>query len=73
MKFDGQNINVNVAAEIMKKDAEYIRQGLITGKLPFGCAFKKNGSSRYDFYISPKLFYEYTGYDINDYKKDSDK
>lgn len=35
---------------------------MIKGILPIGVAFVKEGSSQYDFYISPKLFYEYTGY-----------
>ena len=45
-------------------------QGIIRGILPIGVAFKKtipNGSyegkesSQYDFYVSPKLLWEYTG------------
>lgn len=46
----------------MKKDAAYIRQGLINKVLPFGCAVLKEGAKRYSYYISPKAFYEYTGY-----------
>ena len=52
------------AAKIMGKDQQYIRQGIIQGILPIGTAFKKQGSKQYDYYISPKLFYEFTGYKI---------
>ena len=34
---------------------------MIQGILPIGSVFKKEGSSQYDYYISPKLFWEYTG------------
>ena len=61
-KFSGANVPVAVAAKVMKKDRTYITQGLINGKLKFGEAMKKEGSSQYDYYISPKLFWEYTGY-----------
>lgn len=55
----------------MGKDQQFIRQGIIRGLLPIGTAFKKNivdskwgeekESTQYDFYISPKLLWEYTG------------
>ena len=61
---DGYNISVAQAAKIMGKDQQYIRQGMIKGILPIGLAFKKQGSRHYDYYISPKLFYEFTGYKI---------
>lgn len=40
----------------MGKDQQFIRQAMISGTLPIGVAYKKTGSSQYDFYISPKLF-----------------
>ena len=46
----------------MKKDQQFIRQGIILGFLKFGVAFKKEGSSQYDYYISPIKFWEETGY-----------
>jgi len=61
-EFSGENIPVTVAAKIMKKDQQFIRQGMIKGLLPIGTAFKKDGSDQYDYYISPKLFWEFTGY-----------
>lgn len=62
LKFTGENVPVTIAAKIMKKDQQFIRQGIIKGILPFGVAYKKEGSNQYDYYISPKKFYEYTGY-----------
>lgn len=51
-EFTGENIPVAVAAQIMKKDHQFIRQGMIQGNLPIGTVFKKEGSRRYDYYIS---------------------
>ena len=70
-EFDGKNIPVKEAARLMGKDQQFIRQGMIRGILPIGNAFKKTlvdqkwgtekESTQYDFYISPRLFWEYTG------------
>ncbi len=46
----------------MKKDKQFVRQGIILGLLNFGVAFKKDGSSQYDYYISPIKFWKETGY-----------
>ena len=35
---------------------------MIKGVLPIGIAFRKDDSDHYDYYISPKLFWEVTGY-----------
>ena len=76
-KFSGKNIPVKEVAKLMGKDQQFIRQGIIRGLLPIGTAFKKTivdqkwneekESTQYDFYISPKLLWEYTGiiYDEN--------
>ena len=69
LEFSGYNISVAQAAKIMGKDQQYIRQGIIQGILPIGTAFKKQGSKQYDYYISPKLFYEFTGFKISSYNK----
>lgn len=66
IRFTGEGIPVTEAAKIMKKDQQFIRQAMIKGILPIGVAFKKEGSNQYDYYISPKLFYEYTGYVYNE-------
>ena len=70
-EFNGKNVPVKEAARLMGKDQQFIRQGIIRGILPIGIAFKKRivsqdtykekESSQYDFYISPKLLWEYTG------------
>lgn len=70
-KFDGKNVPVKEVARLMGKDQQFIRQGIIRGILPIGIAFKKTiidskwneekESTQYDFYISPKLLWEFTG------------
>lgn len=60
--FSGRHIPVKEASKIMDKDQQFIRQAMIKGLLPIGLAFKMDNSSTYSYYISPKLFYEYTGY-----------
>lgn len=61
-EFSGENVPVAVAARVMRKDKQYIRQGIIQGLLKFGVAFKKDGSNEYDYYISPLKFWIETGY-----------
>lgn len=61
-EFTGENVPVAVAARVMKKDQQFVRQGIIQGLLTFGVAFKKEGSSQYDYYISPMKFWQETGY-----------
>ena len=61
-EFTGENVPVAVAARVMKKDQQFIRQGIILGFLEFGVAFKKDGSSQYDYYISPMKFWQETGF-----------
>ena len=39
--FNGKNIPVTKAAEIMGKDAAFVIQGLVNVKIPIGCAFNK--------------------------------
>lgn len=53
------NITVKQAAETMGKCQQFVRVGLQRGLLPFGTAVKVH--TRYNYYISPKLFYEYVG------------
>ena len=61
-EFSGENVPVVVAAKIMKKDPEYVRQGMLQGLLDIGVAFKKEGSGQYDYYISPMKFWRETGF-----------
>ena len=62
IRFSGKNIPVTAVAKIMGKDQQFVRQAMIEGLLPIGVAFRKKGSSQYDFYVSPKLLYDFTGF-----------
>ena len=59
-EFTGENIPLKEAARIMGKDYQFVRIGIIEGFLPIGTACRI--STSYTFYISPRLFWEYTGY-----------
>ena len=71
--FESGSVPVIVAAIVYGKDASWIRAGIISGWLPIGKA-TRNGKlvtsieemnskfGRINFYISPKLLYEETGY-----------
>lgn len=61
-EFTGRNVPVSVVAKVMGKDKQFVRQGMIHGNLPIGSVFKKEGSNQYDYYISPKLLWEFTGF-----------
>ncbi len=61
-EFTGENVPVTVVARVMRKDPNFIRQGILQGLLKFGVAFKKEGSSQYDYYISPMKLWQETGY-----------
>ena len=64
--FSGENVPISEVARIMKKDKNFIRIGIQEKWLPIGVAYKKEGSSEYSYYISPKKLYEYTGYVYKD-------
>lgn len=67
------SVPVSVAAKVYGKDASWIRAGIISGWLPIGNA-TRNGKQvtsinemdsrlgRINYYISPKLLFEQTGY-----------
>lgn len=59
--FSKNKITVAQAAQLMNKDQVYIREGIKSGRLPIGTAIRLPGSTKYSYYISPKLFWEYTG------------
>ena len=71
--FADGSVPVMVAARVFGKDASWVRAGIIAGWLPIGKA-TRNGqlvtniedmSSKYgriNFYISPKLLWEETGF-----------
>lgn len=73
MSYVNGSVPVAVAAKVYGKDPCWIRAGLITGYLPIGKA-TRNGKQitdlaqqghggRINYYISPKLLYEQTGYE----------
>ena len=57
-----------LAAAMMGKNPQFVRIGLQRGLLPFGvCATNSNARRpRYNYYISPKLFMDYTGFTEDD-------
>lgn len=71
--FANGSVPVSVAARVYGKDASWIRAGIIAGWLPIGKA-TRNGKlvtsieemnskyGRINFYISPKLLWQETGY-----------
>lgn len=73
MIFPEGSVPVKVAAKVYGKDAAWVRAGIISGWLPIGTATRKGmqvtdikdvdfRKGRINFYISPKLLYEHTGY-----------
>lgn len=54
-------VSIKKAANLMDKSQQFLRIGLQRGTLPIGNAEKMPGSTRYNYYISPKLLSEYTG------------
>lgn len=60
-EFTGENIPIAEVAKILRKDPQYVRQGIIQGYLPIGVAVKNEGSSQYDFYVSPMKLWQFTG------------
>lgn len=72
-EFASGSVPVSVVAKVYGKDASRVRAGIISGWLPIGKA-TRNGKlitdieemnskyGRINFYISPKLLFEETGY-----------
>ena len=53
------------AGRLMGKSAQYVRTRMQRGLLPIGIADKtESEGKRNDYYISPKLFTEYTGIEV---------
>lgn len=71
--FGKGGVPVKTAAKILGKEQSWVRAGIIAGWLPIGVATRRGEKvtdisemdsrfGRINFYISPKLLYEYTGY-----------
>lgn len=74
------SVPVAVAAKVYGKDPSWIRAGIISGWLPIGKAVRQgkqitslddidSRKGRINFYISPRLLYEDTGYVWNGERK----
>lgn len=73
LEFAAGSVPVAVAARVYGKEPTWVRAGIIAGWLPIGKATRRGDlitsieqmNSRYgriNFYISPKLLWEQTGY-----------
>lgn len=74
IKFPIGSVPVRVAAKVYGRDPSWVRAGILLGWLPIGQATRngrpvpadiKQMDSKYgriNYYISPKLLYEQTGY-----------
>jgi hypothetical protein len=72
-EFKSGSVPVSIVARVYGKDASWVRAGIISGWLPIGIATRngklvtsladmKSRLGRINFYISPKLLWEETGY-----------
>lgn len=60
--FTGRNVPIAEIAKATHKDPLFIREGLKSGALKFGIAFKVGDSSEYSFLCPDKKVYEELGY-----------
>ena len=60
--FPEGNVPVTIAASIMGKDQQFLREAMKRGLIDLGICYKKENSEQYDFYISPFKLWQLTGY-----------
>lgn len=60
--FSTTTITTRQAARIMHMSEKNLCEQLQKGSIPIGNAYLSEGSSKWTYYISPKLFYEFTGW-----------
>lgn len=60
MEFVTGGVPVEVAAKVYGKSPQWVRLNIRAGILPIGVA--TTVGKRTNYYISPKLLYEHTGY-----------
>lgn len=65
-----KNLPVKVAAKLMGRSPTFIGKGLQQKALPFGSAVKWSG--RWQYYISPIKFEEFTGIDLDSEVKENE-
>lgn len=61
-EFSDGNVPVTIAASIMGKDQQFLREAMKRGLIDLGICYKKENSEQYDFYISPFKLWQLTGY-----------
>lgn len=61
-EFPPGNVPLDLAAKIFQKDRVWIRNRMEEGALPIGICSKSETGDQRNFYISPKLLWEFTGY-----------
>ena len=61
-EFPDGNVPVTIAANIMGKDQQFLREAMKRGLIDLGICYKKENSEQYDFYISPFKLWQLTGY-----------
>lgn len=64
------NITVKEAAKLMGVSPQFVRVQMQRNLLPIGCV-KKNPQGKCRYYISPKLFEEYTGIKLDEKKENT--
>lgn len=62
MEFRKANMPVAVAAKALGTDAQTVRILCQKNIVGWGTAYKRPGSERYSYLISPRKFFEETGY-----------
>lgn len=62
IRFKKANMPVEVAARAMCSDPETIRCLIRQRLVDWGFCYRKDGSRRYSYVISPRKFYESTGF-----------
>lgn len=62
MEFRKANMPVAVAAKALQMDCQTVRVLLQNGLVDWGAAYKRPGSRRYSYMISPLKFYQETGF-----------
>lgn len=60
--FGTGGVPTKIAARVMGKSETWVREGVRTGLLPIGVATAAGSHKCANIYISPKLFWEFTGF-----------
>ena len=61
-EFAPGGVPVKIAAKVVGKGEDFVRDGSEAGRLPIGCVAREKERQRCNVYISPKLLWEYTGF-----------